>query len=203
MAVACYGHFTDSTELRMRYRALILRFALLAAVGVSAAAEPSFVMVDAENLGRHWRFEREIVHMEVGKPSERGYGCVAIGFMIDRTGRVGAVRPLRRAFSKDVTPKRARELTMGVTSGSQALGPYTPAPENPNRTEVFTVLAVPVIGRKHAAAMSPAQQQAIAAQLRPSCEIAGLAAWVDSHDMRKEPAIEPAPEIDFSSLAAP
>ena len=187
----------------MRYRALTLCLALLAAAGPSAAAEPAFAIVDAEKLHRYWRFEPEILHMEVGKPTERGYGCVAIGFMIDNRGRVHAVRPLRRAFSKDVSPKRARELTMGAISGAQALGPYTAAPENPHRTETFTVLAVPLIGRKHAAAMSPAQHKAIAAQLRPSCEIADLAAWVDSRDMRKDPPVETAPEIDFAAIPAP
>lgn len=185
----------------MQYRVMILCLALLA-TDVAPASAQSFAIVDADKLGRHWRLEPDILLMEVGKNSEQGYGCIAVGFIIDRGGRVTAARAMRRAFAKEVAPRTARDLSMGVVIGSQMLGPYTPAPENPSRAEVFTALAIPVIGRKRAKGLSFAQRQAIAAQLRPSCEIADLAAWVDSRDMRKEPAIETAPEIDFSANAA-
>jgi hypothetical protein len=169
---------------------------MLVCGGISATSAQSFVIVDSAKLDRYWRIEPDVLTMEVGTNREEAYGCISIGFIINRSGRVTAVRPLRLAFAKDVPPRRARDFTVAIGISSQMLGPYTPAPENPNRTEAFTVLAIPVIGRKHAAGLSLAQREAIAAQLRPSCEILDLAGWIDAHDMRKEPMIEIAPEID-------
>ncbi len=175
---------------------------MLACGGISATSAQSFVIVDSAKLDRYWRIEPDVLTMEVGTNREEAYGCISIGYIIDRSGRVTAVRPLRLAFAKDVPPRRARDFTVAIGIGSQMLGPYAPAPENPSRTQAFTVLAIPVIGRKHAAGLSLAQREAIAAQLRPSCEITDLAAWIDSRDMRKDPPIELAPTIDFAAVPA-
>jgi hypothetical protein len=182
------------------YPKLLLILALLGLLCPQPVSAQGFLIVDAAKLDRYWRIEPAVLAMDIGNGREQAYGCIAIGFMIDRSGRVTAVRPLRRAFAKAVPPKRAREFTVAIGIGSQMLGPYTPAPENPNRTEVFTTLAIPVIGRKLAAGLSQTQREAIAAQLRPSCEVTDLARWVDSHDMRRDPEVESVPDIDFASL---
>ncbi len=166
----------------------------------ASAQAQGFVIAGPDTLGRYWRTSAPaVVLMEVGNAREDAYGCIAIGFMIDRAGRMTAARPLRRAFAAKVSPQRAQALTRGVANAAPMLAQYVPSPENSQAAEVFTALAIPILGRKHAAGLSPAQRDAIAAQLRPSCEISDLAAWVDSHDMRMEPPIEAAPAIDVQA----
>jgi hypothetical protein len=172
-----------------------LLFFALARTGDAMAG--GLVIVDYAELDRYWKAEPALVTMEVGTKHEDAYGCVTVGFMIDRGGNMAAVRPLRRAFGERVPPRRARELTIAVTNASPLLGRYSPVAENPNRTEVFTALTIPVFGRKLSAGMDLAQKEAVAARLRPSCEIEDLSAWIDSHDMRKEPEVEAAPALEF------
>jgi hypothetical protein len=185
----------------MPRRVIAVSSGVLALCAAAVACAQALVIVDEDKLGRYWRApDPGVLAMDVGSGREEAYGCVAIGFMIDRDGKMTAVRPLRRAFAKQVPPRRARELMLAVKNASPMLATYMPAPENPKRTEVFTALTIPVIGRKHGAGLSLAQREAVAAQLRPSCEISDLAAWVDSRDMRKEPEVEVAPEIDFAKI---
>ncbi len=164
---------------------------------IAPASAQGFVIVDYAKLDRYWRAEPALVMMDVGTNREMAFGCVTVGFMIDRAGRMTAVRPLRRAFGKDVPPWRAQELTIAVTNAAPMIARFTAVAENPNTANVFSALTIPLLGRKRSAGMGVAQKDAIAARLRPSCEIADLAAWVDSHDMGDAPAIEIAPEIDI------
>lgn len=173
--------------------AIVSCFAL-ACVGTASAA--GLVVVDQVDLDRYWRIEPSVSSMQVGDKREKAHGCIAIGFVIDREGRVTAARPLRLAFGKDVRPRRARELATAISRAASALPAYSPAAENPNRTEVFTALAIPVFGRGLPPRADDTQRMADAERLRPSCEIVDLPAWVDAHDMRKDPEIEVAPEID-------
>lgn len=156
-------------------------------------------IVDAAALDRYWRIESGVESMQVGDKRETAFGCIAVGFVIDRGGQVTAARPLRLAFGKDAKPKRARELGIAISRAASALPKYSPAAENPNRTEVFTVLAIPVFGRGLWPNLDASKQKAAIERLRPSCEIADLPAWVNAHDMRKDPEIEVAPEIDVPS----
>ncbi len=184
-----------------RRRRLIASSVLIASSTVSVTSAQGLVIVDYAKLNRHWHAEPELVMMDVGNSRETAFGCVTVGFMIDRGGRMTAVRPLRRAFGKHVPPQRARELTIAVTNAAPMIARYTKASENPNTTEVFTALTIPVLGRKISNGMPDPQKEAVAAQLRPSCEISDLAAWVDGHDMGKQPEIEVAPEIDSAKTA--
>ena len=184
--------------MRSRKAITFLCLLLLATISATAASAQGLIVVDYAKLDRYWRVEPALVTMEVGTSREEAFGCITVGFMIDRDGRMTAVRPLRRAFGKSVPPQRARELTMAVTNAAPMLARYALVADNPNTADVFTALTIPVIGRKRSAGMSQAQKDAVAAQLRPSCEIVDLAAWVDGHDMIQEPNVEFAPEIDLS-----
>lgn len=171
--------------------------ALTLTIAFSARGE-GLIVVDEAKLDGYWRVEPGVASMQVGDKRETAYGCIAIGFVIDREGRVTAARPLRLAFGKDVKPRRARELGIAISRAASALPAYSPVAENPNRTEVFTALAIPVFGRGLPQRMDDAQRKTAAERLRPSCEIADLPAWVDAHDMRKEPEVEAAPDIDIA-----
>jgi hypothetical protein len=189
----------DSSRSRsMRSRKIneFLMLFLLTTIFATTASAQGLIVVDYAKLDRYWRAEPALVIMEVGNSREEAFGCITVGFLIDRGGRMAAVRPLRRAFGKSVPPRRARELTMAVTNAAPMLANYASSAENPKTAEVFTALTIPIIGRKLSAGMSHTQKEAVAAQLRPSCEILDLVAWIDAHDMRKEPVIEIAPEID-------
>jgi len=173
----------------------ILSCLAFACVGSATAA--GLVVVDAAELDRYWRTAPGVESMQVGDKRETAFGCIAIGFVIDSEGRVTAARPLRLAFGKDVRPRRARELGIAISRAASALPAYAPATENPNHAEVFTVLAIPVFGRGLWPNLDEPRRELAVERLRPSCEIADLAAWVDAHDMRKDPEIEVAPEIDI------
>lgn len=179
-----------------RFRAVFSSFALACACAGTANAA-GLTVVDAAELDRYWRMEPGVDSMQVGDKRETAFGCIAIGFVIDRGGQVTAARPLRLAFGKDAKPKRARELGIAISRAASALPRYSPAAENPDRTEVFTVLAIPVFGRGLWPTLDEPRRKAAVERLRPSCEIADLPAWVNAHDMRKDPAIEVAPEIDL------
>jgi hypothetical protein len=185
-----------SSNMRPSKTIALLFFLFLAAACITTASAQGLVVVDYAKLDRYWRVEPALVTMEVGTSREEAFGCITVGFMIDRGGRMTAVRPLRRAFGKNVPPQRARELTMAVTNAAPMLARFAPAAETPNAADVFTSLTIPIMGRKLSSAMTQAQKEAVAAQLRPSCEILDLAGWIDAHDMRKESMIEIAPEID-------
>jgi hypothetical protein len=186
----------------MRRWVIAVSCVMLALFASTVVCAQALVIVDSAKLDRYWRISGPMMlTMEVGNVHEQAYGCITIGFMIDREGKITAVRTLRRAFGAKVPLRTARELTVGVTNGASMLAQYMPTPDNSKRKEVFTALAIPVIGRKHSKSLSLAQREAIAARLRPSCEIADLAAWIDSRDMRKEPPVETAPEIDFAEIS--
>lgn len=181
----------------MIFRCFRAVFSIFAVACVGTATAAGLAVVDAAELDRYWRIEPGVESMQVGDKRETAFGCIAIGFVIDREGRVTAARPLRLAFGKDVKPRRARELGIAISRAASALPKYSPAAENLNRTEVFTVVAIPVFGRGLWPTLDEPKQKAAIERLRPSCEIADLPAWVNAHDMRKYPEIEVAPEIDL------
>jgi hypothetical protein len=181
--------------MMLRHLNALLLF--LAFVSPSDAAAGGLVIVDDAKRDRYWGMAHGgVSFMQVGDKRDVGYGCIAVGFLIDKDGRVTAARPLRLAFGKSIKPQRARAFATAISRATSALPLFSPSADNPNRTEVFTVLAIPVFGRGFPTKMDDAKQNGVTERLRASCAISDLAAWVDTHDMRKDPEIEVVPDLD-------
>jgi hypothetical protein len=186
-------------NIEMKLNLLRAACVLLTLAFVGDAVAGGLNIVDAAKLDKYWRMQPEVSFMEIGDKRETTYGCIAIGFLIDHQGRLTATHATRLVFDKNVQPRRAQGYGIGIGRAVSVLPPFKPGADNPNRTEVFTIMAIPVFGRGLSARMDDAQRNTAAARLRPSCEIADLAAWIDSHDMRKAPEVEVAPAIDFGA----
>lgn len=172
----------------------------LASLGLGPSAHAAGLrVVDAAGLDAYWRPAGTAAAgsdlMTIGNDRDTSYGCIAMGYLIDRDGRITSVRPLRRAFAADVPAWRATQLTGVLVTSTTALAHYVPGPGNAGAAEVFTAVNLVFVGRRLGERLDASGRRALADAIRPHCAIEDLAAWVGDHDMRQMPDVEPLPRL--------
>lgn len=76
---------------------------------------------------------------------------------------------------------------------------YLPAPENQDRSAVFTSVTISFLGKGMKKSLSAAEQDAANKQLQDYCRVDRLRSWLGSHDVEKLPVVDMAPELQVAN----
>ena len=167
-------------------------------VPVSAADAQEHKIVERSELAKFWlseEFGADQLEITMGVGRDMTYGCATFGYVIDRSGIAKNTVLLRVASSKGMRYSRRDQLSRYIASLLVSTVKYSPAPENQEKTEVFTSVTLSFLGKGIKQSLSAAEQDAANKQLQDYCRIDRLRAWLGSHDVEKLPVIDVAPEL--------
>jgi hypothetical protein len=169
---------------------------------LSAAVAAEHKIVERSELAKFWlsdEFGQDQLEITMGVGRDMSYGCATFGYVIDHGGNATKPALLRIASSKGMRTSRREQVAGFIAYFLATNVKYVPAPENQDRTEIFTAVTISFLGKGMKKSLSATEQGAANKHLQEFCRIDRLRSWLGNHEVEKLPVVDVAPELQLSN----